>query len=120
MKKTILICLFLISVHFSFSQYYNTSVLENGTYNATVDYKNLSTGHSAKYSLSVVVVEDRVVQINFDNGGNISSNSRNIQTYSGGRLEFGKDYSGNIVSASTTVIVVEMNGNRVSYTIYLG
>ena len=42
---------------------------EDGTYSATVDYKNSKTGHSATYTLDVDVEDGQVVQINFPNGG---------------------------------------------------
>ncbi|HQK99066.1 MAG TPA: hypothetical protein PLH61_13685 [Bacteroidia bacterium] len=43
--------------------------LEDGTYSASVDYTNPSTGYSQTYSLDVEVVDCQVVQINFPNGG---------------------------------------------------
>jgi hypothetical protein len=42
---------------------------EDGTYSATVDYINPSTGYSQTYSLDVEVVDCQVVQIDFPNGG---------------------------------------------------
>ena len=42
---------------------------EDGTYSATVDYRNSKTGHSATYTLDVDVEDGQVVQINFPNGG---------------------------------------------------
>jgi hypothetical protein len=42
---------------------------EDGTYCADVTYYNPNTGTTNDYSLSVEVVNNEVVQINFDNGG---------------------------------------------------
>lgn len=42
---------------------------EDGTYSATVDYKNSETGYSATYNLDVEVQDCQVVQINFPNDG---------------------------------------------------
>jgi hypothetical protein len=42
---------------------------EDGAYCADVTYYNPNTGTSSDYSLSVEVVNNEVVQINFDNGG---------------------------------------------------
>lgn len=43
--------------------------IEDGTYSATVDYYNPSTGYSATYTLDVEVQDGEVVQIDFPNGG---------------------------------------------------
>jgi len=45
------------------------AVIEDGTYNATVDYNNPSTGYSATYTLDVEVNDGQVIQIDFPNGG---------------------------------------------------
>ena len=42
---------------------------EDGTYCANVTYDNPNTGTTSDYSLSIEVVNNEVVQINFDNGG---------------------------------------------------
>ena len=42
---------------------------EDGTYCAEVDYYNPNTGNGNTYTLEVEVVDNEVVQINFDNGG---------------------------------------------------
>ena len=46
-----------------------SSGIEDGTYSATVDYYNPTTGYSATYTLDVVVANGQVVQINFPNDG---------------------------------------------------
>lgn len=127
-KVLFVICIMLcsLSVH---SQYNSNNsllqfepvnkVLENGTYNATVYYKNERTNHQAEYSLTVEVRNDRVVQINFGNGGYINHQSYNINSYTGGSLKFETDYYGNINRAYTTVVVVESNFTRSVFTIYL-
>lgn len=43
--------------------------VDDGTYSATVDYNNPSTGYSATYTLDVEVSDGQVVQINFPNDG---------------------------------------------------
>ena len=96
-----------------------SNVLDNGTYEAIVEYRNYSTQTSSKYSLTVVVVNDRVIQINFGNGGYINFRSPNIYSYSGGQLSFTTDYSGSITGAFTTVTVQETYTNAVTYKIYL-
>lgn len=100
-------------------RYQKTNELEDGTFRAIVEYRNSNTFTTNKYSLSVIVVDDRVVQINFDNGGFINYNSHNIHSYSGGQLSFSRDYSGNIVSASTTVVVKDSYTSSVTYKIYI-
>jgi len=45
------------------------AVIEDGTYGATVDYNNPSTGYSATYTLDVEVSDGQVTQIDFPNGG---------------------------------------------------
>lgn len=100
-------------------RYQRSNVLDNGTYEAIVEYRNYSTQTFSKYSLTVVVVNDRVIQINFGNGGYISFSSPNIYSYSGGQLSFTTDYSGSITGAFTTVTVQETYTNSVTYKIYL-
>lgn len=46
-----------------------SGVISDGSYNATVDYSNPNTGHSATYTLSVEVSDGQVIQINFPNDG---------------------------------------------------
>ena len=46
---------------------------EDGTYQATVVYKNSKTGYSTTYTLDVEVEDCQVVQINFPNGGHLDS-----------------------------------------------
>ena len=45
------------------------SALEDGTYTATVDYYNPTTGYSNTYTLDVEVENNQVVQIDFPNDG---------------------------------------------------
>ncbi len=96
-----------------------SNVLDDGTYEAIVEYRNYSTQTSSKYSLTVVVVNDRVIQINFGNGGNINYKSPNIQSYSGGQLRFTTDLYGDITGATTTVTVRELNGSTLNFRISL-
>lgn len=43
--------------------------IADGSYTATVDYSNPTTGYQATYTLSVEVSDGQVVQINFPNDG---------------------------------------------------
>lgn len=47
----------------------NTYGFEDGSYSATVDYYNPSTGYSATYSLTVEVYNNQVTTIYFPNDG---------------------------------------------------
>jgi hypothetical protein len=47
--------------------------LDDGTYTATVDYRNSETGYTATYTLDVEVQDCQVVQINFPNDGYLDS-----------------------------------------------
>ena len=96
-----------------------SNVLDDGTYEAIVEYRNYSTQTSSKYSLTVVVVNDRVIQINFGNGGYIRSNPYEYGKYEGGNLSFKKNYSGQIVGATTTVKYREDNGSILTFKIQL-
>lgn len=96
-----------------------SNVLEDGFYDAIVDYKNHSTLFTARYSLTVNVIDDRVVQINFENGGYINYRSPNILSYSGGELSFSTDSYGNINGASTIVTVKENNYTTITYKIHI-
>lgn len=96
-----------------------SNILEDGVYEATVSYKNSLSSYYTNYTLNVVVIDDTVLQINFENGGYINYKSLNIQSYSGGALSFSKDVFGNISSIKTTVIVRELSGNTFIYKISL-
>ena len=96
MKKIVFLLIVLFCGVNAYSQYNGGLLLyepateiEDGTYEAVVDYSNSSTNYSQRYTLTVVVDGDRVVQINFGNGGNINYKSPNIRSYSGGQLRFG-------------------------------
>ena len=97
MKQTLIFIFFLLSICFFFScssksekkqesysskeanhkkqkskkkiKHSSEGEFEDGTYSATVDYRNSKTGHSATYTLDVDVEDGQVVQINFPNGG---------------------------------------------------
>ena len=93
--------------------------IEDGWYIAMVKYSNYSTGTRATYTLKVKVVRDRVVEIDFGNGGSVHSgyNSHGYY-YSGGYLRFDKDIRGNIIGASTRVTISD-NGSMRYYDIEL-
>lgn len=89
------------------------STLENGWYNATVQYSNYATGTNAKYTLSVKVEYDKVTIIDFGNGGSVHTGYNNEgYIFSGGYLKIEKDFSGNTIAAITTVSVSDSNGIR--------
>lgn len=96
-----------------------SNVIEDGAYKAIVNYKNYSTSYTAKYTLIVNVINDQVLQINFEDGGFINYKSPNILSYSGGELSFSTDDFGNIDGASTTVTVRDLNGSTMIYKISL-
>ena len=81
------------------------TTIGNGNYKANVNYSS-STGQRSTYQLIVTVKNDAVVAINFGNGGYVHDGYNNEgYTYSGGTLTFTTDYDGNIVRASTLVVV---------------
>jgi len=85
--------------------------IKDGTYEATVTYTNFNTGTSNKYILDVKVEYNRVVKIDFGNGGSIHSGYNNENyVYSGGYLFFETDFNGNIKAATTTVTISDQSG----------
>lgn len=91
-------------------QFVSYNQIENGKYEATVYYSS-NTGHRTTYQLVVTVSNDTVVAINFGNNGSVHSGYNNEgYSYSGGVLNFSRDYSGKITGASTTVKVTYPNG----------
>lgn len=87
--------------------------IENGWYEAIVSYNNPSTFQKSNYRLSVKVEYNRVVAIDFGNGGSIHSGVNNSgYSYYGGYLNFQRDFNGQITSASTQVSVLDANGTR--------
>lgn len=81
------------------------SILDDGNYKAIVEYHS-HTGYSARYSLVVRIVSDRVVAIYFENGGSIHSGSNNSDyTYSGGELSVMRDILGNVTGLTGTVTI---------------
>jgi hypothetical protein len=82
------------------SNYYGG--IDDGWYRATV-----RVGYST-YTLRVYVEYNKVTVIDFGNGGNVHDGYNNSgYTYHGGSLSFDTDYQGNIVSASTTVTIMD-------------
>lgn len=102
----------------TYEPYYST-VIDNGNYKANVRYSS-STGQRNNYQLTVTVKNDAVVAIYFGNNGSVHSGYNNEgYTYSGGSLSFQKDYNGNVVSATTTVVVRNSNGTTQQFAISL-
>lgn len=90
------------------------SGIQDGWYEATVNYANYATGTNATYSLNVRVEYGSVTKISFGNGGSVHNgyNSEGY-VYTGGYLTYEKDYYGNIVAATTTVNITDNYGMRV-------
>lgn len=83
-----------------------TAGISDGWYEATVKYSNSNTYTRSTYTLNVQVEADRVVKIDFGNGGSVHSGYNNSgYYYSGGYLDFQYDYNRNIVGATTRVTV---------------
>ena len=95
----------------------HANTIENGNYKANVNYSS-STGQRSTYQLIVTVKNDAVMAINFGNGGYVHTGYNNEgYTYSGGTLTFTTDYEGNIVRASTLVVVRYPNGTVQQFNI---
>lgn len=87
--------------------------LTDGWYSAIVKYENYSTGTFATYTLDVKVEYNRVVKIDFGNGGSIHSGYNDDgYIYSGGDLYFEKDFEGNINAATATVTTSDNSGSK--------
>jgi hypothetical protein len=95
----------------------NNLNIENGWYEATVKYFNPKTYTKSTYTLNVKVEYNRVIVIDFGNGGSVHSGYNNSgYFYNGGNLMFQKDFNGNVTSATTTVSVSE-GSSSVNYEI---
>lgn len=95
------------------------TILENGWYEATVEYSNANTYTKSTYTLDVKIHNDRVVTISFGNEGSLHTGSNNSgYTYSGGDLTFYQNQKGEIVSADTTVKIYK-NGSYTYFKIEL-
>jgi hypothetical protein len=117
---TILLLFSIISKGTSTPESGHYQSIKNGWYEATVSYYNPNTFRSSSYILDVKVEYNRVVQIDFGNGGSIHSGYNNSgYIYGGGNLSLQRDYSGNILGATTKVIVTYNNGTLITYNIEL-
>ena len=88
--------------------------IKDGWYSATVKYSNYNTGTRATYTLDVLVKYEKVVEIDFGNGGSVHSGFNNENyIYSGGYLTYESDYNGNITAATTRVTINDSNGMKV-------
>lgn len=87
--------------------------IKDGWYSSTVKYSNYSTGTFATYTLDVKVESNRIVRIDFGNGGSVHSGYNEYgYIYSGGYLYFEKDYKGNTIAATASVSISDSNGLR--------
>ncbi len=94
-------------------QNYNVQNIENGWYNATVEYSNSNTYTNSTYSLTVHVSEDRVISIDFGNGGSVHTGlNNNGYFYTGGYLDFEKNYNNQIISGTTKVSIGHFSGTE--------
>ncbi|MGL5980645.1 MAG: hypothetical protein ACRCZY_07190 [Phocaeicola sp.] len=92
--------------------------LNNGWYEASVNYNNQTTGNSNRYTLNVYVSNGQVTTISF--GGNESVHSGYNSSgylYQGGTLTYKYDSNGNIIAASTEVVVTDKS--RKVFSIYI-
>ena len=89
------------------------SSIPDGWYASTVKYYNTSTGTKATYTLNVKVEYNKVVMIDFGNGGSVHNGYNNEgYIYSGGLLSFEYNSRGNIVGAETDVSISDSDGYR--------
>lgn len=94
--------------------------IDNGWYVANVKYFNLSSGTISRYRLKVKVEYDRVTAIDFGNDGSVHTGYNSSgYFYSGGYLNFDKDYNNEIVAASTRVTILEANSNMITFDIVI-
>ena len=85
--------------------------IDDGWYTAKVSYTNYKTSYKARYTLDVAVKNDRVTVISFPDGGSLHTGYNNSgYTYGGGTLFFERNYSGDIIAASTTVDIYNLDG----------
>jgi hypothetical protein len=124
MKKTLL-SIFLITsllapssshalVSPALSNVANRTSIDDGWYSAIVKYMNPNTYTTSKYRLNVKVQYNRVVAIDFGNGGSVHSGFNNEgYFYTGGTLS--SDYSGNV----TATVSVSQGSQLLYYNITL-
>ena len=127
MKKLIILIMIIFlgnlspAVHASsrnVNSYCEISPIDNGWYKASVKYYNYNTSTRGNYTLNVKVEYDRVVEIDFGEGGSVHTGFNNSNyTYSGGYLSLNKNYDGEIISASGKVTIRYTNGNTVTFDI---
>ena len=94
-------------------------VIKDGSYQANVEIRNRATRKTSLHKLNVMVESDRVVMIDFGDGNAVHAGYNNIgYVYSGGRLDFERDWSTQIITlASTTVKVVTKDKNTLTFDI---
>ncbi|MBJ6119009.1 hypothetical protein JAO76_12450 [Pontibacter sp. BT310] len=127
MKQLVLVCIILSSL--TFSSYANTEIshptenirtfgIEDGWYEATVRYYNSSSYTRSTYTLSVKVQYDRVVAIDFGNGGSVHSGYNNSgYIYSGGTLSYQRDYSSGSITSATARVTVSQGTTMTTFDI---
>lgn len=93
--------------------------LKDGWYEATVKYSNSNTYTRSTYTLHVEVSSNRVIKIDFGDGGSVHSGINNSNYYySGGFLNFQYDLDRNIIGA-TTRVTVQRGNTHLTYDIDL-
>lgn len=81
-----------------------------GWIGATIQYTS-NTGHKATYTLNVAIQDNRVVAIDFGNGGSVHAGQNNSgYIYQGGELYMSQDMYGNVTSMYTTVRITYQDG----------
>jgi hypothetical protein len=89
------------------------SDLDDGWYIAKIKYQNFSTGTISNYRLKVKVQYNRVIRIDFGNGGSVHTGvNSDGYLYTGGQLSRETDYRGNIIAYTTKVTITDRNGMR--------
>lgn len=115
--QTIILFLFCIGILQTSTASNLSNLIDNGVYKSTVKYTNYSTGAYEKYTLNVKVENDRVVQIDFGNGGSLHTGYNNEgYSYEKGYLRKENSYSNTV----TTMVAINYgNGNMTFYDIVI-
>jgi hypothetical protein len=87
--------------------------IKDGWYQATVKYTNYSTYTNSTYTLDVKVEYGNITVIDFGNAGSVHTGYNNEgYIYTGGSLNYEKDYEGNIIAATARVTISQDNSMK--------
>lgn len=93
-------------------------ILDDGFYDLTVECESNSS-NTRRYILEVLIENDNIVRINFDNGGSLHKGLNNSgYTWRGGGIKWEVDYRGNIVRGKAVIHVDYGGGRWQLFTIY--